>query len=108
MTTAPGTEATPAARAIGFLRQIGKIEAISFLILLGVAMPLKYFADLPLAVKVVGWAHGVLFVVFVGALARARLVGRLPVPLCALAFLASLLPFGPFVVDKRLGRADSR
>lgn len=95
---------TPEGNAIGFLRRIGKVEAISFLVLLGIAMPLKYFADWPLGVKVVGWAHGVLFVVFIFALARARLVGRLSVAMAALAFVASLLPFGPFLIDERLAR----
>ena len=49
---------TPAARAIQQLRRVGKIEGVSFLVLLGIAMPLKYLAHLPLAVKVVGWVHG--------------------------------------------------
>jgi hypothetical protein len=42
--------------------------------------------------------------VFIFALARARLVGRLPVAMAALAFVASLLPFGPFLIDERLAR----
>ena len=54
--------------AIGRLRQIGLFEGISFLVLLGIAMPLKYFAERPEAVKVVGWIHGILFMVFCWAL----------------------------------------
>jgi integral membrane protein len=88
--------------ALERLRLIGKIEGVSFLVLLGIAMPLKYAAGLPMAVKVVGWAHGVLFVLFVASLWAARREAKLPERLSALVFIAALLPFGPFVIDRRL------
>jgi integral membrane protein len=56
---------------IGRLRLIGLLEGSSFLILLGIAMPLKYAAGMPLAVKYVGWAHGALFLLFILALGQA-------------------------------------
>ena len=87
---------------VGRLRAIGFVEAISYLLLLGIAMPLKYAAGRPEAVLVVGWAHGILFLAFCLALALARTQARLPWPLVMLAFLASLLPFGPFFIDERL------
>jgi integral membrane protein len=86
------------------LRTIGLLEACSFLILVGVAMPLKYFAGQPGAVKVVGWIHGVLFLIFCGALLRTVLVARWPLSRAALIFVAALLPFGPFVIDRRMKR----
>jgi integral membrane protein len=46
-------------------RMIGIAEGISFLVLLIIAMPLKYFYNQPLAVKYVGWAHGALFVAYI-------------------------------------------
>ena len=46
------------ATAVGRLRWIALIEGVSYLVLLGIAMPLKYFADLPIAVKITGWMHG--------------------------------------------------
>jgi integral membrane protein len=95
---------TPAATAIDSLRRVGKIEAVSFLVLLGIAMPLKYLAGLPLAVKVVGWAHGVLFVAFVIVLVRAKLRANLTLAQTLLVFIAALLPFGPFLIDRRLER----
>ncbi len=88
--------------ALERLRLIGKIEGVSFLVLLCIAMPLKYAAGLPMAVKVVGWAHGVLFIVFVASLWAARKEARLPPRLSALVFLAALVPFGPYVIDRRL------
>lgn len=100
----PVTEASArVTSALERLRWIGKIEGVSFLILLGIAMPLKYLAGLPLAVKVVGWAHGVLFITFIAALWSAWRNG-LPLRLSALVFIASLLPFGPFLIDSRLAR----
>jgi integral membrane protein len=87
---------------IPLLRNAAIIEGVSFLVLLFVAMPLKYFAGWPMAVKVVGWAHGVLFIVFCAALARTMLVARWPVARGAVVLIAALLPFGPFAVDRRM------
>ena len=94
----------PKNNPIPFLRFTAMIEAVSFLVLLGVAMPLKYLAGMPGAVKAVGWTHGVLFVVFCVALVHAMRVARWPVGRGALVFVAALLPFGPFVVDRRMKR----
>jgi hypothetical protein len=51
-------------KKLNWLRKIGIAEGISFLVLLCIAMPLKYFFQQPMAVKIFGWAHGVLFVAF--------------------------------------------
>jgi integral membrane protein len=90
------------ARSIHRLRRIGLCEGVSFLVLLGVAMPLKYLADMPLAVRWVGWAHGLLFIGFCAALYVARRQTGWPPRYVGLLFLAALLPFGPFVIDRRL------
>jgi integral membrane protein len=102
--TAAKVEASTPASAVQRLRQIGKIEGISFLILLGIAMPLKYLAGWPLAVRVVGSAHGALFIAFLWALWVAWRRAGLPIRLGALVFIASLVPFGPFLIDERLAR----
>ncbi len=81
---------------------VGMIEAVSFLLLLGVAMPLKYFAGIPLAVKVAGWLHGLLFMAFCVFLLVAHGERRWPMRWTALVLVAALLPFGPFVIDRRL------
>ncbi len=87
---------------ISFLRKIALAEAISFLVLMGVAMPLKYFMDMPVAVKVVGWIHGVLFVIFCGSLLQTMIVAKWPFLRSLMIFVAALLPFGPFVMDRRM------
>ena len=93
--------------SIGRLRTIGLIEGVSFLLLLGVAMPLKYFAGLPLAVKIAGWIHGLLFIAFCMFLLAAQGERRWPMRRTALVFVAALLPFGPFVIDGRLRREEN-
>jgi len=76
-------------------------EGISFLVLLGIAMPLKYFAGLPMAVKIVGYIHGFLFVAFVILALEAKSLYSKSFGWLAAAFLASLLPFGTFIMDAR-------
>jgi integral membrane protein len=92
--------------AIGRLRVIGLAEGISFLVLLGIAMPLKYAAGMPMAVRVVGSIHGGLFVLFVGALLLAARAHRWSLSRVAGAFVASLVPFGTFVLDASLRREE--
>jgi integral membrane protein len=92
--------------AIGRLRVVGLVEGISFLVLLGIAMPLKYAAGMPMAVRVVGSIHGGLFVLFVAALLHAAYARKWPLSRVAGAFIASLVPFGTFVLDARLRRED--
>jgi integral membrane protein len=94
--------------SIGRLRVIGFWEGVSFLVLLGIAMPLKYWAGEPGAVRVVGMAHGILFMLYVWAAIQAALEHNWPWKRTALVLLASLLPAGPFVVDARLLRTSSR
>jgi integral membrane protein len=87
---------------IPLLRITALIEGVSFLVLLGIAMPLKHWGGMPMAVKVTGWIHGVLFVIFCVALAQTMLLARWPLSRGAMVFTAALLPFGPFVIDRRL------
>jgi integral membrane protein len=88
--------------ALGRFRFIAILEGISFLILLFIAMPLKYAAGKPEFVKYVGWAHGVLFVLYLIFLLQAWIKQRWKFGKVIKAFVASLLPFGTFVMDKQL------
>jgi integral membrane protein len=91
---------------VGRLRLIGIVEAVSFLVLLGIAMPLKHFAEMPEAVSIVGWVHGILFIGFVVALMLARDAMHWSFRWTAVVLLAALLPFGPFVIDGRLRKEE--
>jgi integral membrane protein len=89
---------------LGYLRWAGWAEGISFLVLLLVAMPMKYVMGEPMAVRVAGSLHGVLFIVYaVMVLVVARAMGW-PGRLVGLGLLAALLPLGPFWFDARLKR----
>ena len=82
-------------------RAVAIAEGISFLLLLGIAMPMKYIMHLPLAVKYVGWIHGVLFIAYIITAvplftklkwSQERLYG---------VILAAVLPFGTFVLERK-------
>lgn len=87
---------------ISFLRKVAIAEAISFLLLLFIAMPLKHFAGIPEAVRIVGLVHGILFLVFCYALMMAWSGAKWPISRAIMLLIASVIPFVPFFVDKRL------
>jgi integral membrane protein len=90
--------------ALGRFRLISLIEGISYVVLLGIAMPLKYAAGYPAAVTVVGSIHGGLFVLFALALGAVAMKQRWPMRASALAMIAALLPLGAFVLERALRR----
>jgi len=87
---------------IGKFRLIAFLEGISYILLLFVAMPIKYFLGDPSWVKVMGMAHGVLFILFVLLLALAAKQERWLLSFNIYAFITSLIPFGTFHLDKKL------
>ena len=92
---------------LGRLRFIGWWEGVSFLVLLGIAMPLKYLAGWPQAVRIVGMAHGILFMLYVLAAIQAALEHHWPWKRTALVLLASVLPAGPFIIDAKILRTEA-
>jgi len=82
-------------------KNIGYLEALSFLVLLFVAMPLKYLMGMPLAVRIVGSLHGLFFILYV---VKAYLLSQdesWPKRKLAESFVAAVIPFGPFIFHKR-------
>ncbi len=84
------------------LRMLGNLEGVSYLILLCIAMPMKYFYDMPLAVKVVGMAHGVLFLAYCVLLSVCLKRFKWTFGFGLYLFAATLIPFGTFVTDRKL------
>ena len=87
-------------------RMIGIAEGISFLVLLLIAMPLKYLLKIDEAVKIVGWIHGGLFIAFIyfafevmGAL-KKNFIWFIK------AFAAAIIPFGTFIFDRELKKEE--
>ncbi|MBN8703759.1 MAG: DUF3817 domain-containing protein [Bacteroidetes bacterium] len=77
-------------------------EGISYLILLFIAMPLKYIFAMPGLVKIVGMIHGILFVAFVVTLIDVTMQNKWKANKAIFAFILSLIPFGTFYLDKKL------
>lgn len=77
-------------------------EGLSLIALFGIAMPLKYGMGIEEVTKVVGWIHGVLVFVYIIALWSTARVYGWSWGKTALGFVASLIPFAPFVFAKKL------
>ncbi|PYF73846.1 DUF3817 domain-containing protein [Pedobacter nutrimenti] len=88
--------------SLSIFRKVAVAEGISYILLIFIAMPLKYLADMPMAVKYTGWAHGMLFVLYIACFVMAWQEAKWKIGKSALIVLASLLPFAPFYVDKKL------
>jgi integral membrane protein len=82
---------------------MGLSEGVSTLVLFGIALPLKYFAGMPLAVTISGSIHGLLFLALVAMFVLA--IKRVPISrrLAGIGIVAAVFPFGPFIVDRWLG-----
>jgi integral membrane protein len=93
--------------SIYFLRLLGNIEGISYLLLLGIAMPMKYFFGFPMAVKIVGMAHGVLFIAYCLLLALQMRANKWNLLFGIYLFVATLIPFGTFVTDRKLSKISA-
>ncbi len=96
------TNVMTAPTSLSYLRYAALLEGVSYLILLFIAMPLKYAAGLPLAVKIVGMAHGVLFIILCALLAYTLSKSIISFKLSVMVFIASLIPFGAFWADRKL------
>ena len=83
----------------------GYLEGTSFLLLLGIAMPLKYMLGIPEAVQYVGMAHGVLFIAYILMLLIATSKIKMPLWAMPAGVLGSFLPFGPFIFDHLLKKS---
>ena len=83
-------------------RIIAFLEGISFLLLMLMAVPLKYFWDEPIVVSFIGAIHGALFMAFLYYQYESNLKHKWDMRFNAIAFIASLIPFGTFWLDKEL------
>jgi integral membrane protein len=88
------------------LRVVGLLEGLSFLLLLFIAMPMKYMFDNPVLVKYVGMGHGILFILFLIVLFAVCEKQKWSITIFLMGLAASILPFGPFVFDRKLKRFE--
>ena len=89
---------------LGRLLKIGFAEGVSFIVLLFIAMPLKYMAHMLAPVRIIGMLHGILFIAYAIALLHAGFVYKWSIKKIIVAFLLSFIPFGTFFLDRVLKR----
>ena len=94
-------------KKLSWLRKAGIAEGVSFLVLLCIAMPLKYFFHQPLAVKIFGWIHGILFVAFLFLAWEVKTDRNKSFKWFVLAFFAAIIPTGTFFFDKKLKEEEA-
>lgn len=89
-------------RQLNRFRWISLSEGISFLLLLFIAMPLKYFFESPAMVKYLGWLHGLLFMIYVLQLFYLTVIMKWKFRRLFFYFIAAFFPFAPFFVERQL------
>ena len=94
-------------KSLKLLQAVGWVEGISMILLVFVAMPLKYALDSPLAVRIVGTAHGFLWIAYLLVLAYAWFDRKWKFSTALWGGIASVLPFGPFVFERRVIARDA-
>jgi integral membrane protein len=77
------------------------LEGVSYLLLLFIAVPIKYLYEDPQYVKMLGMPHGILFMAYIvlAILISANMKWKTKTIL--LVLLASVIPFGTFYIDKK-------
>lgn len=93
-------------KALKLFRKVALAEGISFLLLLLIAMPLKYYFGIPMAVKVVGWAHGILFMAYIVLALSVIKTMKWNWFDTLVALAVSLIPVGTFWLDKSLKKRE--
>jgi integral membrane protein len=88
-------------------RKVAFAEGVSFLVLLAIAMPLKYFANIPMAVTITGGLHGILFIAFIVLAYQIQSANNKPFSWVVKAGLASILPFGTFYMDREWKKEEA-
>jgi integral membrane protein len=94
-------------KTFAWFRKTAFAEGVSFLVLLFIAMPLKYFAGMPMAVTIVGGLHGVLFVAFMILAWDVKSAYKKDWNWFFKAGLASVIPFGTFYMDKQWKKEEA-
>jgi integral membrane protein len=88
--------------AVARFRLVSLAEGLSYVLLMFVAMPLKYAAGIPEAVRVVGSLHGALFILFVATLFLAARQARWSPARAAWFLLLSIIPLGALRIEQEL------
>jgi integral membrane protein len=86
---------------VKLFKYIALLEGISLLLLLFFAMPMKYIYELPIYVKVIGMAHGLLFIAYIALAVMLKIEEQWAIKKFVIVCIASIIPFGTFYVEKK-------
>ena len=89
---------------VGRLRIIGFLEGVSLLVLIFVAVPIKYFVHDPAIVKAMGPIHGALFLLFIVNAVSVAVEQKWQFKTTSKVLLACIVPFGTFYIDRKILR----
>jgi integral membrane protein len=89
------------------MRAVSLLEGTTLLLLLGVAVPLKHLAGMPIATSIMGPIHGFAFVLYVWMLIQTLSMGGWTRTAAARMVLAAFIPFGAFVNERVLARRQA-
>lgn len=92
---------------VRFFKIIATLEGLSLLVLLFVAMPMKYILDMPEMVRYVGMAHGMLFIAYIVLAFMLFSEEKWPVKKLLIVCVASVIPFGTFYIENKYFKASS-
>ncbi|MDN3667223.1 DUF3817 domain-containing protein [Algibacter miyuki] len=87
---------------LNIFRIIAFLEGVSYLLLLFIATPIKYIADNPEYVKMLGMPHGILFILYVILAFLIKGEMKWNTKTFGIVLLASIVPFGTFYVERKL------
>lgn len=86
---------------LNIFRLIALLEGLSYILLLGIATPLKYFSNDPYYVKLLGMPHGLLFIAYVSLAIMIKNDFKWKTKEFGIILIASILPFGTFYIDRK-------
>ena len=95
-------------KTYSWFRKVAFAEGVSFLVLLFIAMPLKYMFDMPRAVSIVGGLHGILFIAFIALAWEVKNECKKDWAWLVKSFIASIIPFGTFWMDSREWKKEEK
>lgn len=90
---------------LNIFRLIAFLEGVSYILLLFIATPIKYFGDNPQYVKLLGMPHGILFILYIILAYMLKLENEYFKQKFKNIILASIIPFGTFILDRKLEKA---
>ena len=96
------------ARWLASLRRLAILEGTSLLLLLVVGVPLKHLAGIPAPVRALGLLHGVLFILYLVRVIEAVVLRQWTLRDAGRALVAAVVPFGGYLLARRLQRPASK